>query len=295
MRLEDVWLRYHRRGRGCCAASTCGSARARWRSCSAATGPASPPCSSSPPGVLRPSRGRVVDRPAAVGWVPERFPADQPFTVTALPHRDGPGRRARRGRRPTGRWQHWTDRLGLTRFRGVRLPQLSKGTAQKVGLAQAMLRPPGPAGPRRAVGGPGRRRPRAGPELIDEVLAGGGSGAGQRPPRRDGPAAGARRWTRRRRHGHRGGAAGGPADRRWSSSRSRPRGWPAPSPGCAPTATTSSGYATARRPRSAATRPGTPSRRSAAVAAHRRCRPPSAAPAASRCRPTRGPAREAAR
>ena len=32
-------------------------------------------------GVLRPTRGAVRGRPAIVGWVPERFPADQPFTA----------------------------------------------------------------------------------------------------------------------------------------------------------------------------------------------------------------------
>jgi len=32
-------------------------------------------------GVLRPGRGAIRGRPAVVGWVPERFPADQPFTA----------------------------------------------------------------------------------------------------------------------------------------------------------------------------------------------------------------------
>jgi ABC-type multidrug transport system ATPase subunit len=88
-------------------------------------------------GVLRPSSGVVRNRPRPVGWVPERFPADQPFTVagyldamaTLTP---GPAPD------PAG----WIERLGLAAYREVRLADLSKGTAQKVGLAQALLRSP---------------------------------------------------------------------------------------------------------------------------------------------------------
>ena len=87
-------------------------------------------------GVLRPVRGRVSDRPAVIGWVPERFPADQPFTAEGyLRHmaaiRGGSG------------VDEWIERLTLTEHRDTRLGDLSKGTAQKVGLAQALLVPPG--------------------------------------------------------------------------------------------------------------------------------------------------------
>ena len=44
-------------------------------------------------------------------------------------------------RRITG-VERWISRLGLTALRGERLSALSKGTAQKVGLAQALLVPP---------------------------------------------------------------------------------------------------------------------------------------------------------
>ena len=37
----------------------------------------------------------------------------------------------------------WIERLGLAEHRDTRLADLSKGTAQKVGLAQALLLPPG--------------------------------------------------------------------------------------------------------------------------------------------------------
>jgi ABC-type multidrug transport system ATPase subunit len=92
-------------------------------------------------GTLRPARGRIVDRPAPLGWVPERFPADQPFTVsgylTAMGRVRGlPPERAE----AAADW--WTERLDLIPYRSVRLAELSKGTAQKVGMAQALLVPP---------------------------------------------------------------------------------------------------------------------------------------------------------
>jgi ABC-type multidrug transport system ATPase subunit len=77
-----------------------------------------------------------------VGLSLERFPADQPFTVL-----DYVTRAARiRGLRPTAAHQAaqgWIERLGLAPFAGTRLGSVSKGTAQKVGLAQALLTPPG--------------------------------------------------------------------------------------------------------------------------------------------------------
>jgi ABC-type multidrug transport system ATPase subunit len=122
-------------------------------------------------GVLHPSVGRVSDRPGPIGWVPERFPAEQPFTVerylTAMARLHAVPDPA-----PVGRW---IDRLGLTPYRSTRLSELSKGTAQKVGLAQALI--PGPrllvldepwegldAGARELV-----------PDLVGEVVAAGGS------------------------------------------------------------------------------------------------------------------------
>jgi ABC-type multidrug transport system ATPase subunit len=92
-------------------------------------------------GVLRQQRGTVHNRPRTIGWVPERFPADQPFTVRGYLSAMGalrgiPGAEAR----SAVDW--WAARLGLTPYLGVRLPELSKGTAQKVGLAQALLRRP---------------------------------------------------------------------------------------------------------------------------------------------------------
>jgi ABC-2 type transport system ATP-binding protein len=90
-------------------------------------------------GVLRPTRGAIRGRPPIVGWVPERFPAEQPFTAGQYLLRMA----ALRGLRGTAEVDHWIERLLLTEHVDTRLPDLSKGTAQKVGLAQALLVRPG--------------------------------------------------------------------------------------------------------------------------------------------------------
>ncbi|MER7458034.1 ABC transporter ATP-binding protein [Micromonospora sp. NPDC126480] len=194
MLLEDVWLRYHRHGRWVLRETTVEIGPGEVTVVLGRNGAGKSTLLQLVAGVLRPTRGRVVDRPAVVGWVPERFPADQPFTVggylSAMGRVAGlPGAAADRA------VSRWVDRLGLGPFREVRLSRLSKGTAQKVGLARALLRPPGllvldepweglDSGARELV-----------PELIDEVLADGGAvlvsdhrGETVRLP-------GARRWT----------------------------------------------------------------------------------------------------
>ncbi|MEU4219389.1 ATP-binding cassette domain-containing protein [Actinoplanes sp. NPDC026623] len=90
-------------------------------------------------GVLRPVHGAVRERPPVVGWVPERFPADQPFTTEQYLTRMA----AVRGLRGGAETRRWIERLGLGEHRHTRLADLSKGTAQKVGLAQALLLSPG--------------------------------------------------------------------------------------------------------------------------------------------------------
>jgi ABC-2 type transport system ATP-binding protein len=90
-------------------------------------------------GVLSPVRGAVRDRPAVVGWVPERFPVEQPWTAGQYLLRMA----ALRGLRGGAEVGHWAERLLLTEHLGTRLADLSKGTAQKVGLAQALLVSPG--------------------------------------------------------------------------------------------------------------------------------------------------------
>lgn len=194
MRLEDVWLRYRRRGPWVLRATDARVGPGEVVVVLGRNGVGKSTLLQVAAGVLRPSRGRVTDRPRHVGWVPERFPADQPFTVerylTAM------GRVAGLDPAATGRAVgHWTDRLGLTGFRRVRLPELSKGTAQKVGLAQAMLRPPGLLVLDEPWEGLDAATRELVPAVIDEVLAAGGSvlvsdhrGEIARLP-------GARRWT----------------------------------------------------------------------------------------------------
>ncbi|NUW37968.1 ATP-binding cassette domain-containing protein [Nonomuraea sp. SMC257] len=87
-------------------------------------------------GLTRPTSGAVTDRPAVVGYVPDRFPTGQPFTVAGyLRHMA----RVRGG----ARWEPWAERVGLDAFSEVRLRELSKGTAHKVGLVQALMAEPG--------------------------------------------------------------------------------------------------------------------------------------------------------
>jgi ABC-2 type transport system ATP-binding protein len=89
-------------------------------------------------GVLRPVRGIVHDRPRVIGWVPERFPADQPFTAAQYLDRMA-AVRGLRADAAAAAVDSWMERLGLAEHRDTRLADLSKGTAQKVGLAQALL------------------------------------------------------------------------------------------------------------------------------------------------------------
>ncbi|WP_433344738.1 ATP-binding cassette domain-containing protein [Micromonospora sp. CA-111912] len=174
MRWEGVWLRYHRRGPWVLRETSLRLDPGEAAVVLGRNGVGKSTLLQLAAGVLRPTRGRVVDRPRHVGWVPERFPVDQPFTVrrylTGMARVAGLG-----GGEADLAVDRWTERLGLTRFRGVRLPELSKGTAQKVGLAQAMLHRPDllildepweglDAAARELV-----------PGLIGEVLAAGGS------------------------------------------------------------------------------------------------------------------------
>ncbi|GGP04493.1 ABC transporter ATP-binding protein [Nonomuraea glycinis] len=87
-------------------------------------------------GLTRPTSGTITDRPAVVGLAPDRFPTEQPFTVSAyLNHMS----RIRGG----ARWEPWVERLNMGELLGVRLLALSKGSGHKVGLAQALMADPG--------------------------------------------------------------------------------------------------------------------------------------------------------
>ncbi|MDH2430120.1 ATP-binding cassette domain-containing protein [Sphaerisporangium sp. TRM90804] len=89
-------------------------------------------------GTARPTRGSISGRPPVVGFAPEIFPAQQPFTVSAyLAHVT-----AVRGL-PSSVIGTWAERLGMENLLGTPLADLSKGSAHKVGLAQALLASPG--------------------------------------------------------------------------------------------------------------------------------------------------------
>ncbi|MEV5828323.1 ABC transporter ATP-binding protein [Spirillospora sp. NPDC052242] len=85
-------------------------------------------------GLRRPGKGSVRGRPDRVGYAPERFPVDQPFTVRSYLAHMASIRGC--GADSVG---VWAERLGFERLLDVRLPELSKGSAQKVGIAQALL------------------------------------------------------------------------------------------------------------------------------------------------------------
>ncbi len=89
-------------------------------------------------GIVPPSRGTVADRPRVVGYAPDVFPVDQPFTVTDyLTHMT----RVRRASSTAA--DELAVRLNATHLMDQPVGDLSKGSAQKVGLIQSLLAPPG--------------------------------------------------------------------------------------------------------------------------------------------------------
>ncbi|MET7641044.1 ATP-binding cassette domain-containing protein [Streptomyces sp. NPDC005438] len=92
-------------------------------------------------GIDAPNAGRVLGRPRRSAYVPERFPASLPFT--ALEYLTHLGRVHGLGRavvEPTAR--EWLERLGAGQHAGTPLTELSKGSRQKVAVAQALLAAP---------------------------------------------------------------------------------------------------------------------------------------------------------
>ena len=124
-------------------------------------------------GVLRPATGRVLGRPDIVGWAPERFPSGQPFTagvyLRAQARIRGLGDRA--AAQAVERESH---RLHLEGLLDTPLPELSRGSAQKVGLAQSLLVRPGLLVLDEPWSGLDADARQAVPGLIREVLDDGG-------------------------------------------------------------------------------------------------------------------------
>jgi ABC-type multidrug transport system ATPase subunit len=88
-------------------------------------------------GIARPSRGRVVGG-GRRAYVPERLPAVLPFDVRGYLDRLGAvhGLTEETAR---GRAGYWLERLGAAAWLRAPMAALSKGTAQKVAITQALM------------------------------------------------------------------------------------------------------------------------------------------------------------
>ncbi|MGW3206693.1 ATP-binding cassette domain-containing protein [Streptomyces sp. NPDC001135] len=93
-------------------------------------------------GLSRPTRGRVTARPPVVGYVPDRFSPNERMSAVAYLTHVG---RVRGLTTPvaSSRAHGLLDRLALVGGRQTPLRSLSKGNAQKVAVAQALLVEPG--------------------------------------------------------------------------------------------------------------------------------------------------------
>ncbi|MEV8567491.1 ABC transporter ATP-binding protein [Streptomyces sp. NPDC051322] len=91
-------------------------------------------------GIESPTEGRVTERPRTA-YVPERFPVALPFTAAGyLVHL---GRiHGLRSAVAAARATDWLERFGATGHARTPLGELSKGTSQKVAVAQALLAEP---------------------------------------------------------------------------------------------------------------------------------------------------------
>ncbi|WP_344602134.1 ABC transporter ATP-binding protein [Streptomyces glaucus] len=89
-------------------------------------------------GLSRPTSGSVSGRPSHIGYVPDRFTAhDRISAISYLTHM---GRiRGLSASAARARGNHLLERLSLVGGRDAPLRTLSKGNAQKVALAQALL------------------------------------------------------------------------------------------------------------------------------------------------------------
>jgi ABC-type multidrug transport system ATPase subunit len=142
MRLDDVWIRYAARSPWILREVTLELPPGEVAVVLGRNGAGKSTLLGAVAGVLPVGRGRVTGRPAVVGWVPERFPNYQINTtrgyLTQLARIRGlsPAQAA-------STVDGWIERLHLTPFAQAKLTELSKGSAQKVGLAQALLVTPG--------------------------------------------------------------------------------------------------------------------------------------------------------
>ncbi|MEU2910828.1 ATP-binding cassette domain-containing protein [Streptomyces massasporeus] len=92
-------------------------------------------------GIDAPSEGRVTGRPRTA-YVPERFPPALPFTAAGYLTHLGTvhGLSRATAARAAG---EWLERLGAAAYAETPMARLSKGSSQKVAVAQALLGEPG--------------------------------------------------------------------------------------------------------------------------------------------------------
>ncbi|MFF8828052.1 ATP-binding cassette domain-containing protein [Streptomyces sp. NPDC015131] len=92
-------------------------------------------------GIDAPTEGVVTGRPARTAYVPERFPAALPFTAAGYLVHLGRIHGLRRAE-AAARADRWLERFGAGAHARTPLAELSKGTSQKVAVAQALLAEP---------------------------------------------------------------------------------------------------------------------------------------------------------
>lgn len=92
-------------------------------------------------GIDAPTEGRITGRRPRTAYVPERFPAALPFTAVGYLVHLGRIQGLRRTE-AAGRAGEWLTRFGAAEHARTPLAELSKGTSQKVAVAQALLAEP---------------------------------------------------------------------------------------------------------------------------------------------------------
>ncbi|MFF1421211.1 ATP-binding cassette domain-containing protein [Streptomyces sp. NPDC058280] len=91
-------------------------------------------------GIDAPSEGRLTGRPRTA-YVPERFPVSLPFTATGYLVHLGAVHGLRRAV-ARARAAEWLERFGAAGQARTPMSELSKGTSQKIAVAQALLAEP---------------------------------------------------------------------------------------------------------------------------------------------------------